>query len=423
MLIGIDASRANRKFRGGTEWYSYYLIRELAKIDSKNQYILYSDKPLSADLVDLIDEAGDKEYKVEVDKNGWQNIKSPHHNFKAKILGWPLTYFWTQIRLSLEMFFHPPQALFIPAHTLPFIHPRKSVVTIHDIGFERDRGLYDSDKIGPRRYFSEKIVNLSVRLFTFGKFKPNILDYHSWSVKFALKRAKAIIVVSNFTKNEIIDVYHAGENKIKVVYNGFNGAIYKKIESRPAIKQVLDKYGVKIPYILYTGRLEKKKNTAALVNAYANLRYKYKNIRHKLVLAGNASLGFDEVKYVIQEFNLDDEVIITGWVEEKDLPYLYNGASLFVLPSRYEGFGIPVLQAMATGTPIAASNIPPIVEITAGAAVLFDPDDKYDMAEKMAEILSDDKLAADLISRGFLRVKDFSLAKCAQKTLAVIEKL
>lgn len=423
MLIGIDASRANRKFKGGTEWYSYYLIRELAKIDSKNQYILYSDKPLSGGLVDLTGETNRTDYKTKIDKGGWQKITSRHNNFEAKILNWPFTYFWTQIRLSWEMFFYPPDVLFIPAHTLPFIHPAKSVVTIHDIGFERDQGLYGSDKIGPREFISEKIVNLLVSLFTHGKFKPNVLDYHSWSVRFALKHAKAIIAVSNFTRNEIIDVYHAGKNKIKVVYNGFNDAIYKKIESSEKIEQVLDKYGIKSPYIFYVGRLEKKKNTPALVNAYAIMREKYKNIRHKLVLAGNASLGFDEVKYVIQEFNLNEEVIITGWIPEPDLPYIYNGASLFVFPSCYEGFGIPLLQAMACSVPIAASAIAPLLEIAAGAAWFFNPQDKYDMAEKMAEVLLDKKLANGLINGGASRVKDFSLAKCAKETLAALEKL
>lgn len=423
MLIGIDASRANRKFRGGTEWYSYYLIRELAKIDSKNQYILYSDKPLSADLVNLTDEAGGKDYKVEINKKGEQQIKSPHNNFKAKILNWPVTYFWTQIRLSWEMLFHPPEALFIPAHTLPLIHPAKSVVTIHDIGFERDRGLYDSEKIGPRHNFAETLVNLSVSLFTFGKFKPNALDYHSWSVKFALRHARAIIAVSEFTKKEIIEVYGAGADKIKVVYNGFNSANYKKTGDQQKIRQVLDKYGVKGPYIFYVGRLEKKKNTPDLVNAFAVLKDNYKNLKHKLVLAGNASLGFDEVKYVIQEFNLDDEVVITGWVQEADLPWLYQGASLFVLPSHYEGFGIPLLEAMASGVPIAASAIAPISEITAGAACFFDPNDKQDMAGKMAQILLDKELAAGLISRGLERVKNFNSAKCAQETLSVIEKM
>jgi len=189
------------------------------------------------------------------------------------------------------------------------------------------------------------------------------------------------------------------------------------------IQQVLSRYGIKPPYIFYVGRLEKKKNIARLIYALAIMREKYGKINHKLVLVGNAGLGFDEVKYMIEEFDLNNDVIITGWVPERDMPYIYNGASLFVFPSLYEGFGIPLVQAMAVGVPIAASDIASIREIAGRASWLFDPKEASDMAEKMAEVLLDKELADDLIDRGKARVKDFSLAKCAKETLAVIERM
>jgi len=421
MLIGIDASRANREFKSGTGWYSYYLIRELAKIDSINQYVLYSDKALTGGLIDLMADDGETGGKIEME-NGYQKIKSPHNNFKAKILKWPFTYLWTQIRLSWEMLFHSPEVLFIPAHTLPIVNPKKSIVTVHDIGFERLREVYSSDKIGPGRS-AGRFFDLLAGLFTFGKFRSNILDYHSWSTKLALKRAKKIIAVSEFTKDELMAVYGAPSSKIEVVYNGFNSALYKPLADQNKIKLVLEKYGIKSPYIFYAGRLEKKKNIAMLINAMVLLRDKYKNFNHKLVLTGSAGLGFDEIKYTIEEFDFNSEVIVTGWAPEEDMPYLYSGASLFVFPSLYEGFGIPLLEAMATGVPIAASNIPAIAEITAGAARLFDPRDKHDIAEKMAEVLMDKKLAGDFVNKGKIRIKDFSLHKCAKETLAVIEKI
>lgn len=422
MLIGIDASRANRKFKGGTEWYSYYLIRELAKIDSKNQYILYSDKPLAGGLADLTDE----NYTAppgRVDSYGWQEIKSPFGNFRVKILKWPFIYLWTQIRLSYEMLAHRVNILFVPAHTLPIIHPKKSIVTIHDIGFERFAKLYSSDRIGPTSGLIAEAFNFLAKLFTWGKFHPNVLEYHSWSTKFALERAKIIIAVSEFTKQEMVDFYKADAGKIKVVHNGYNNELYRPINDQEKIKQVLNKYDIKTPYIFYAGRLEKKKNTAKLVEAYAIMRQKFKDIKHKLVLVGNAGLGFDEVKDVINEFNFEEDVIITGWVPEADMPYIYNGADLFVFPSLYEGFGIPLLEAMACGVPVAASNIASIPEVVKNSALLFDPEDKDDMAEKMARILSDKQLAGELTNGGFLRVKDFSLAKCAHETLALINEM
>ena len=422
MLIGIDASRANRKFKGGTEWYSYYLIKELAKIDSKNQYILYSDQPMVGGLADLTTE-DQTVGPGKIDSKGWQEIKSLFGNFRVKVLKWPLPYFWTQIRLSYEMLTHQVDILFVPAHTLPIIHPKKSIVTIHDIGFERQAELYSLDKIGPVGGLTAKVFNFLARLLAGGKFQPNILDYHSWSTKFALAHAKIIIAVSKFTKQEMVEFYKADAEKIKVIYNGFNDALYRPINDREKIQQVLNKYDIKTPYIFYAGRLEKKKNTAKLVEAYAMIRQKFGEIKHKLVLVGRAGLGFDEVKYVINEFDLDDEVIITGWIPEADMPYIYNGATLFVLPSLYEGFGIPLLEAMACGTPVAASKITSIVEVAQDAALLFNPGDKDDMAEKIAKVLLDKPLAAELVSRGFKRVKDFSLAKCAGETLALMEKM
>jgi glycosyltransferase involved in cell wall biosynthesis len=422
MLIGIDASRANKRFKSGTEWYSYYLIRELAKIDSKNQYILYSNKPLVGGLADLINE-NHSSLAGKVDKYGWQEVKSPFGNFRVKILKWPVHYFWTQIRLSYEMFIHRVDILFVPAHTLPIIHPKKSIVTIHDIGFERKAKLYSSDKIGPADGFIFKVINFLVKLITRGKFNSSIIDYHSWSTRFALLNAKIIITVSEFTKQEMVEFYKADAEKIKVVYNGFNNELYRPINDKEKIKQVLDKYDIRTSYIFYVGRLEKKKNTATLVHAYAIMRQKYKEIKHKLVLVGKPGLGFDEVKYVINEFNLDEEVVITGWAPEADMPYIYNGASLFIFPSLYEGFGIPLLEAMASGVPIAASNIASIPEVVKDSALLFNPDNKEDMAEKMAKILLDKQLSDELIKRGFERVKNFSLTKCAQEILALMEKM
>ena len=422
MLIGLDASRANRKFKGGTEWYSYYLIRELAKIDSTNQYILYSDKPLTSGLSDLTNEdaeAGDKIVK----ENGFQIIKSPHHNFKAKILNWPFAYLWTQIRFSLEMLIYPPDVLFIPAHALPYFHAKKSVVTIHDVGFERKKELYSLENLGPNDGLSGKFFHFFVQLFSRGQIQSNILDYHRWSTKFSLKHAKKIIAVSEFTRKELMDIYKAPAAKIAMIYNGFNSSLYRPIGDRAKIKRVLSEYDLKEPYIFYVGRLEKKKNVARLVNAFAVMKQKHKEFKHKLVLAGKAGLGFDEIKYVIDEFDLDNEVMITGWVPEADMPYFYAGASLFVFPSLYEGFGIPLVEAMACGAPVVASRVASIPEITAGAALLFNPKIESDIAEKMIQVLSDKKLASDLIERGYNRANFFSLAKCAEETLSTIYQM
>lgn len=169
MTIGIDASRANKKEKTGTEWYSYYLIQHLKKIiPPQYRVILYAKEPLTDGL--------------EILPANWQ----------SKVLNWPPKFLWTQWRLSLEMLFHPVDLLFVPAHTISLIHPKKTVTVCHDIGFVRFP-----------QYYSVK-----ERM------------YHRFTMWLALKCAKIIITPSQFTKNEIMDVYKVSEKKIKVIYHG-----------------------------------------------------------------------------------------------------------------------------------------------------------------------------------------------------------
>ncbi|MFH1522803.1 MAG: glycosyltransferase family 1 protein [Patescibacteria group bacterium] len=426
MLIGIDASRANREHKSGTEWYSYYLIRWLAKLDSKNQYILYTDKPLKSGLLNLTTKQYFTKYNNETDikynREGYQIIKSPYNNFRAKVLNWPFCFFWTLGRLSWEMLIHRPDVLFIPSHTLPIIYPEKTINTIHDVAFERDRFIYRKDAMGPRGEILRKVISTFVKLSTLGKYGANSMDYLSWSTRFALKHAKIIITVSKFSKSEILAIYNAKEDKIKVIYNGYNKSLYCQTNEKERADKVLKKYEIEEPYILYVGRLEKKKNTPLLIEAFAIAR-ENKEIKQKLILIGDASFGYDEVKDVINEYNLVNDVIMPGWIEEEDLPYIFNRATAFIFPSNYEGFGIPLLQAMACKVPIAASSIPVLKEVAEDAALFFNPNDADSIAQSIKEIILNDKLREELIKKGNERVKEFSWEICARKTLEVINRL
>jgi len=428
MIIGIDASRANRAHRHGPEWYSYYIIKHFARLDKKNQYILFSDIPLTGGLLDLTCPEMEKECvgEIKFDKDGFQVIKSPHNNFRGRVLAWPFKFLWTQGRLSAAMLkrkINKPDILFIPAHTLPFIHPRKSVVTIHDVGFERENDYYKKEKIGSESKSVHGLTDLLVRIFTLGRYGANSRDYQSWSAKFALKRASAIVCPSEFTKKEILSLYGGDEKKIKVVSNGFNDQFYNTTVREDKVAMVLEKYGASKPYILYLGRLERKKNIPSLVEAFGIMKNKYPEIKHKLVLAGNASYGYDEANFMASEYNVERDVIMPGWIEERDLPYFYKGADAFVFPSRYEGFGIPLLQAMGTGIPIATSNLSPIPEIVGDAGYFFDANDVYAMSDAIREIIINQDLRARLIAAGVKRAKNYSWEKCAQETLAILESV
>lgn len=373
MIIGIDASRANQAQKTGTEWYSYNLIQELKKIIPQDYKVyLYTKDTLKGELAQL--------------PNNWQEKK----------LSWPFIFLWTQIRFSLEMlkFWSRPDILFVPAHTIPLIHPKKTILVAHDIGFEKFPELYSDKKIG----FSQATE----------------LDYHRWAMRFAIKHAYHIITVSNFSKNEIINFYRYNASKISVAYNGFN-----KISSKDNNPDILTKYNIKRPYLLFIGRLEYKKNIPRLIEAFNILKNKYQ-IKHKLILLGTRSFKYELIKNNIDKFNLRADVIEPGYVGQKDISTIMHFADLFILPSLYEGFGIPVLEAMAAGIPVACSDIPPLKEIAQDAAVYFNPVDKDNMANTIYKILNNYSLKQKIINNGNILAQKYSYEKCAQETWKII---
>lgn len=405
MTIGIDASRANRVYKTGTEWYSYYLIKNLAEIDHKNRYILYTDQPLAEELAQIVRQ---------------------HKNFTARCLKWPSHYFWTLGRLSLEMLFRRPRVLFVPAHSIPLIHPRRTITTIHDIAFKREGGVYLEQTVDRGSHFWRSFLVSLIKhfsLFTGQGYKYDSTTYLDWSTRYALRHAKKIITVSNYTKEEIERTYQVRSGKITVIHNGYNNLLYRKNDEPAKLKAILEKYGLNFPYLLYVGRLEKKKNIPMLLEAFALLRENNPEIKTKLVLIGHAGFGYDEIKYIIEEYDLNSEVLLLGWVAEADLPHLHHGSQAFVFPSRHEGFGIPVIQALACGVPTAVSDIPVLREVAGEAALYFNKESKNDIAEKLKDIISDDKLRADLVRRGYERASHFSWRKCAEETLEAIKAL
>ncbi|MFA6194168.1 MAG: glycosyltransferase family 1 protein [Patescibacteria group bacterium] len=404
MIIGIDASRANLLHKTGTEWYSFYLIKNLAEIDKVNTYWLYLNQPAQPELAETV-------------KN--------NSNFSFKLLKWPFFSFWTLGRLTLEMLYHRPDVLFIPAHTLPLFGPRRTVNTIHDIAFVREQNLYRAVKAKTSIVGTRQLINFFVRLLTLGRYRSDSVDYLYWSTAFALHHAQKIIAVSEFTKQDILNLYpKTPASKVAVVHNGYNDKLYRRLPENPEkTAAVLDKYGLEAPYFLYIGRLEKKKNIPALVEAFAYLRENHSDMKAKLVLIGDAGFGFDEIKYTIEEFNLNNQVTMPGWVAEEDMPYVMNAAAAFIFPSKHEGFGIPVLQSLACGIPTAVSDIPVLREVAGDAALYFDQNDKRAIAEAMGRILSDNELRESLILKGLEQAKKFSWRRCAEETLEVITSL
>jgi len=403
MTIGIDASRAFKQEKTGVERYAYNIIENLIKADSENQYILYSRDS----LVDFLD----SRVKPKDDTTGG-NDKKEGSKIRIKKLNWPFKYFWTQGRLSLEMLFKAPDMLFVPASSMPIIHPKNTVAVIHDVGFMKYPEAYSKWQ----------------------------LAYLKWSTKFAAKHAKKIITISEFSKQEIIKYFSSSdkegnnlEDKIFITLLACDLEEFKIINNPERIKNILRKYKIDTPYILFVGRLEAKKNILNIVKAFAKISHELdsslrsdpfrmtKN-RIKLVLAGAKGLDWSRVKNFIKDNSLQKDIILTGYVADEDLPYLYSGADLFLFPSLYEGFGMPVLEAMACGTPVITSNNNSLPEVAEEAAVLVDPSDTKLMADKISEVLQDNNLREKLKQAGLKQAQKFSWRKCAEKTLEIFNR-
>src|SRR3989339_716774 len=277
------------------------------------------------------------------------------------------------------------------------------------------------------------------------KIKKTGTEWYSYHLIQELKK----IDKNKYTKNI--------PEKVAVVYNSHDSERYKIISDKSAVEKVLEKYKINSPYLLYIGRLEGKKNTPGLVQAFSILKNKHESLRDlKLVLVGSRGFGYEKVEKEMLNFsnskrtslirhpelvegshnlniaggeisrqarNDSGEIILPGWVDEEDLPYLLSGAELFVFPSFYEGFGIPILEAMASGTLVLASDIPALREIGGEAVNFFNPNSPEEMAERIYNILSDDKLKNDLLERGLAPAQKFSWEKCARETMERLKSL
>lgn len=389
MHIGIDASRAFLKERTGTEEYSYQLIKALTEIDRKNNYTLYiRDK--SATTFPL------------------------PSNFRFKMITFPR--FWTQAGLALECLRHPPDTLFIPAHTLPVLHRPglQTVVTIHDLG---------SEFLPQHHQFPQKL-------------------YLNKSTAYAVHHATRLIAVSRSTKNDLINKLHCNPQKISVIHEGYDNEKFLpcrqagKIEndrSQSKIKKVLEKYKIKDPYILFVGTIQPRKNLLRLIEAFAKVlksskRKKEKDLR--LVVVGKPGWMHKEIYAAPRKFGIEEKVRFLGYVPKDVLPVFYQNAICFVLPSLYEGFGLPVLEAMACGCPVLTSKVSSLPEIAGGAAILVDPYDVGDIAKNLQLItcpsgrrVENLQLRKIMIERGLKQIQKFSWKRCAEETLQVLEKV
>jgi glycosyltransferase involved in cell wall biosynthesis len=245
------------------------------------------------------------------------------------------------------------------------------------------------------------------------------LIYHLW-LPYAVPYIDKFLTVSVHSKRDISKYLNIPMEKITVIHLAA-GEHFRPL-AEPVIRSALDRAGLSQPYILYVGSIEPRKNLMRLLEAYAQLRHW--STRWDLVVVGGRNIWKSSpVGETTEKQNLEPFVHFTGYIPDSDLPGIYNGADLFVFPSLYEGFGLPVLEAMACGTPVITSNTSSLPEVAGDAALLVDPYNVEEIAAAMRHVLEDSALANDLRERGLKHAKKFSWEKTARQTISVYEKV
>jgi glycosyltransferase involved in cell wall biosynthesis len=354
--IGIDARKLG-DFGIGT--YVRNLVAGLADIDNENRYVLFVGREAPPDLPD--------NFRVVVER-------SPVYSVREL-----LALSWRLHRLKLDLY-HATH------YVLPAIVPCRAVVTIHDI------------------------IHL-----LYPQFLPSRLAflYAQRMIRRSLQRGERIIAVSQNTKADLIEYFGVGGRKIRVIYNGVEDAFRQRLDEAE-VRRRLATLGIQPPYLLFVGNPKPHKNLENVVRAYARAQAEC-GFDEPLVCVGDRQGDF-KVRQIAEQLGVGGKVRLVGHVEQAMLPSIYQGATLFLYPTLYEGFGLPVIEAMASGVPVVTSNGSALREIATGYAELVEPLDVEAMARAIAGLMSDPERRRELSERGRKRAADFRWQRTAERT-------
>jgi glycosyltransferase involved in cell wall biosynthesis len=366
MFIGIDGNEANLIKRVGVGQYAYNILTNLYLLDKTNQYFIYlKDQPLP----DMPNVRNNWHYRVFGPQKLWTKFALPFHLYTD--------------RLKLDFFYSP-------SHYSPHFSPFPTLPTIHDLGY----------------------------LSTSNQFtKKDLYQLTEWT-KHSLAKASHIIAVSQFTKDEIIRIYGINSQKISVVPNGVGDT--PKISTQIS-SETMTKFNITKPYFLYLGTLKPNKNIPFLITAFA----KYLKSTHSdelLIIAGKKGWLFDKIFYTVQKENIESSVIFTDYISEFEKWALYQKAIATVLPSLYEGFGIPGIESQKIGTPVIASNIPAFKEVLGDQAIFINPSNSDDLVKAFSEVKKP-IIRQNMIKNGQIQSQQFTWINSAKTLLAVFNKL
>ena len=370
--IGIDYTSAIRQ-SAGIGRYTRNLIAALADIDRMNNYVLFSGGRIASE-------------------ESWPP------NFCTRSV--PLTdrhlaILWQRLRLPLpvELLTGKLDIYHSPDFVLPPVWRARTALTVHDLSFLRHPECSS----------------------------PPLLNYLLGNVPRSIGRADAILADSQNTRDDLIDLLHVPPDRVHVVYPGVEER-FSPERDESQIDEVVRRYQVRRPFILGVGTLQPRKNFPRLMRAFDLLRQE-RAVPHQLVIAGVQGWLSEEIQETLSELDLGDDIRLTGFVADEDLPDLYRAADLFAFPSLYEGFGIPVLEAMGCGTPVVTSNVSSLPEVAGDAALLVPPEDVQALAEAMWRLVDDDALRVGLRLKGYQLVNRFTWPQAAKRLLSVYQEL
>jgi glycosyltransferase involved in cell wall biosynthesis len=377
MKIGFDITTLSMP-KTGIGQYQYNLIENLLKIDNENEYNLYA--------FNLRD---NNKYKYIPFSRENKNVKLSAYKIPQRLItAWWMLFRWPRLEQITDKC-----DLYQISEICQQPTKSKTVAFIHDLTtiFYPEYHLFKNKILYHRRF-------------------QNIKKY-----------ADAVLTNSNHTKQDIQEHLKIDPDRIFVTYFGAHKR-FRYIEDVNKIENVKKKYSIDCPYICYLGTIEPRKNISNLLKAFYELKITEK-IPHKLLLIGKEGWFYEPIYKKINELNLGSEVIKTGFIDDDEIPYLLNGADIFAYPSFYEGFGLPVLEAMSCGTPVVTSRSSALSEVGGDAVKYCNPKSPESIAEKIYEFISSEDEREKYSTKGLKRAENFSWKKCAEETLAVYKKV
>lgn len=369
MNIGIDANEANVLSRVGISEYAYQILIKLYAFrevnDNDYNYTIY----LKSDPLEHLPK-----------KTSWWNYKV----VKPSKL-------WTQIGLPIHLITtsRKPDVFLTLTHYGPRFSRIPTIVSVMDLSY----------------------------LHYPQTFKKNDLYQLTKWTEYSVKKAKKVITISNSSKNDIIKYYKVRPEKVKVVHLGL-----KNLSMNAPSEKDLKEFGVNQKFILFVGTLQPRKNISRLIEAFSRLPKEISS-DHQLVIIGKKGWLYEDILSAPEKYNVKDKVVFLDYISDEDLPNFYRKAEVFVLPSLYEGFGLPVLEAMRYGCPVITSSVSSLPEAGGDAAQYFKPEDVDDIKKSIEKVLTDRSLREKMIERGREHYKKFTWEKAAKEVLSAIEEV